>query len=59
MLSMQDFKQLGVGLAVAILLGATLIRVVLLPSAMAPLGDRNWYLPRVAGPSAADLARPA
>jgi uncharacterized membrane protein YdfJ with MMPL/SSD domain len=45
-LSMQDFKQLGVGLAVAILLDATLIRVVLLPSVMALLGDRNWYLPR-------------
>lgn len=45
-LSMQDFKQLGVGLAVAILLDATLIRVVLLPSVMAMLGDRNWYLPR-------------
>jgi RND superfamily putative drug exporter len=45
-LSMQDFKQLGVGLAVAILLDATLIRVLLLPSVMALLGDRNWYLPR-------------
>jgi len=45
-LSMQDFKQLGVGLAVAILLDATLIRVVLLPSVMALIGDRNWYLPR-------------
>jgi RND superfamily putative drug exporter len=45
-LSMQDFKQLGVGLAVAILLDATLIRVVLLPSVMALLGDHNWYLPR-------------
>jgi len=45
-LSMQDFKQLGVGLAVAILLDATLIRVVLLPSVMVLLGDRNWYLPR-------------
>jgi uncharacterized membrane protein YdfJ with MMPL/SSD domain len=45
-LSMQDFKQLGVGLAVAILLDATLIRVVLLPSVMALLGERNWYLPR-------------
>jgi RND superfamily putative drug exporter len=44
-LSMQDFKQLGVGLAVAILLDATLIRVVLLPSVMVLLGDRNWYLP--------------
>ena len=45
MLSMQDFKQLGVGLAVAILLDATLIRVVLLPSVMALLGDHNWYRP--------------
>jgi uncharacterized membrane protein YdfJ with MMPL/SSD domain len=45
-LSMQDFKQLGVGLAVAIALDATVIRVVLLPSVMALLGDRNWYLPR-------------
>jgi putative drug exporter of the RND superfamily len=45
-LSMQDFKQLGVGLAVAIRLDATLIRVVLLPSVMALLGDRNWYLPK-------------
>jgi RND superfamily putative drug exporter len=45
-LSMQDFKQLGVGLAVAILLDATLIRVVLLPSVMALLGERNWYRPR-------------
>jgi RND superfamily putative drug exporter len=45
-LSMQDFKQLGVGLAVAILLDATLIRVVLLPSVMVLLGERNWYLPR-------------
>jgi putative drug exporter of the RND superfamily len=45
-LSMQDFKQLGVGLAAAILLDATLIRVVLLPSVMALLRERNWYLPR-------------
>jgi uncharacterized membrane protein YdfJ with MMPL/SSD domain len=45
-LSMQDFKQLGVGLAVAILLDATLIRVVLLPAVMALLGERNWYRPR-------------
>jgi RND superfamily putative drug exporter len=48
-LSMQDFKQLGVGLAVAIALDATVLRVVLLPSVMALLGDRNWYLPRWLG----------
>jgi RND superfamily putative drug exporter len=45
-LSMQDFKQLGVGLAVAILLDATIVRAVLLPSILSLLGDRTWYLPR-------------
>jgi uncharacterized membrane protein YdfJ with MMPL/SSD domain len=40
-----DIKQLGVGLAVAVLLDATLIRGVLLPAAMKLLGDWNWYLP--------------
>jgi RND superfamily putative drug exporter len=45
-LSMQDFKQLGVGLAVAILLDATVVRGVLLPSVLSLLGDRAWYLPR-------------
>ena len=34
------------GLAVAILLDATLVRAVLLPAAMKLLGERNWYLPR-------------
>jgi uncharacterized membrane protein YdfJ with MMPL/SSD domain len=48
-LSLQDFKQLGVGLAVAILLDATLVRVVLLPSVLAMLGERSWYLPRWLG----------
>jgi RND superfamily putative drug exporter len=41
-----DIKQMGVGLAVAVLLDATLIRGVLLPAAMKLLGDWNWYLPR-------------
>ena len=45
-LSALDFKQLGVGLAAAILIDATLVRAVLLPSAMVLLGERNWYLPR-------------
>ncbi len=44
-LSALEFKQLGVGLAAAILIDATLVRAVLLPSAMVLLGDRNWYLP--------------
>ena len=41
-----EFKQLGVGLAVAILLDATLIRAVLLPAVMKLLGNANWYLPQ-------------
>jgi uncharacterized membrane protein YdfJ with MMPL/SSD domain len=45
-LTMQDFKQLGVGLAVAVFLDATIVRAVLLPSVMTLLGERNWYLPR-------------
>ena len=39
------FKQLGVGLAVAVLIDATLVRAVLLPSAMTLLGEWNWWLP--------------
>jgi RND superfamily putative drug exporter len=42
----QSMKQLGVGLAVAILIDATIVRAVLLPAAMKLLGDRNWYLPK-------------
>ena len=44
-LSALDIKQLGVGLAVAVFIDATLIRGVLLPAAMKLLGDWNWYLP--------------
>ena len=38
-------KQIGVGLAAAILIDATIIRAVLLPATMKLLGERNWYLP--------------
>jgi uncharacterized membrane protein YdfJ with MMPL/SSD domain len=41
-----EFKQMGVGLAAAILIDATLIRAVLLPAAMKLLGEANWYLPK-------------
>jgi len=44
-LSIIDMKEMGVGLAVAILIDATVVRAVLLPAAMKLLGDRNWYLP--------------
>ncbi len=37
---------MGVGLAAAILIDATIIRGVLLPATMKLLGDWNWYLPR-------------
>ena len=39
------FQQMGFGLGVAILLNATLVRMVLVPSAMSLLGQWNWYLP--------------
>ena len=42
-------KQIGVGLAVAILIDATIIRAVLLPATMKLLGARNWYLPKRLG----------
>jgi RND superfamily putative drug exporter len=41
-----DIKQMGFGLAAAILIDATVVRGVLLPAIMTLLGDRNWYLPR-------------
>jgi RND superfamily putative drug exporter len=44
-LSLLEFEQLGIGLAAAVLLDATLVRAVLLPAAMAVLGRRNWWLP--------------
>lgn len=60
------FQQMGFGIAVALLLDATIIRSVVLPSAMKLLGSWNWYLPRwlewlphmnVEGPAAEGAAR--
>jgi uncharacterized membrane protein YdfJ with MMPL/SSD domain len=45
-LSSIDFKEMGVGLSVAILIDATIVRAVLLPATMKLLGKWNWYLPR-------------
>ncbi len=39
------FQQMGFGLAVAVMLDATIVRSVLVPAAMELLGERNWYLP--------------
>jgi uncharacterized membrane protein YdfJ with MMPL/SSD domain len=44
-LSFLDFKELGLGLAAAVLIDATIIRGILLPASMKLLGDWNWYLP--------------
>jgi uncharacterized membrane protein YdfJ with MMPL/SSD domain len=41
-----DFKEMGIGLAAAVLIDATIVRAVLLPASMRLLGDWNWYLPR-------------
>ncbi len=39
------FQQMGFGIAIALLIDATIIRSVVLPSVMTLLGDRNWYFP--------------
>jgi RND superfamily putative drug exporter len=39
-------SQLGIGLTVAVLLDATVVRIVLLPALMLLLGDRVWWLPK-------------
>src|SRR6059058_2798444 len=44
-LSFLFLKEFGIGLAVAVLLDATIVRAVLLPAAMKLLGDWNWYMP--------------
>ena len=40
-------QQLGLGLAVAVFIDATIIRSVLLPASMTLLGDWNWWMPRL------------
>ncbi|WP_182526251.1 MMPL family transporter [Nocardioides dongkuii] len=51
-LSMLEMKMMGVGLSAAILLDATLVRLVLLPAALVLLGDRVWWPRRPAGQAA-------
>jgi RND superfamily putative drug exporter len=43
---MGELQQMGFGLAVAVLVDATLVRTVLVPASMALLGEWNWYFPR-------------
>jgi RND superfamily putative drug exporter len=42
----RTFKMFGIGLATAILLDATVVRMLLVPATMELLGDKNWWLPR-------------
>ena len=48
-LGVLEMKQIGVGLATAILIDATIVRAVLLPASMKLLGKWNWYLPSALG----------
>ena len=57
-LSMLEMKTMGVGLAVAILLDATLVRQVLLPAALVLLGERAWWPGRVAVPAGTRVEEP-
>ncbi|MBW3576070.1 MAG: MMPL family transporter, partial [Actinobacteria bacterium] len=42
---LREIKLFGLGLALAVLLDATLVRMVVVPATMELLGDRNWWLP--------------
>ena len=57
-LSMLEMKTLGVGLAVAILLDATLVRQVLLPAALVLLGEKAWWPGKVALPAGVRVEEP-
>jgi RND superfamily putative drug exporter len=56
-----DMKEMGIGLAAAVLIDATIVRAVLLPATMKLLGDWNWYLPSWLGwlPRVEHEAQPA
>ncbi|MFC6017469.1 MMPL family transporter [Plantactinospora solaniradicis] len=57
-LSILEYKQLGVGLAAAILIDATIIRGVVLPALMRLLGEANWWAPAWLRPHRRAAARP-
>ena len=46
LLPLLDLKVMGIGLAAAVLIDATIVRAVLLPASMMLLGEKNWYLPK-------------
>jgi uncharacterized membrane protein YdfJ with MMPL/SSD domain len=43
---LRSIKLIGFGLAAAVLIDATIVRMVLVPATMELLGDRNWWMPR-------------
>jgi RND superfamily putative drug exporter len=45
-LSLIELKMIGIGLASAVLIDATIVRGILVPAALALLGERSWYFPR-------------
>ena len=57
-LSMLEMKMMGVGLSAAILLDATLVRLVILPAALSLLGERAWWPRRPNRPRASGWSRP-
>ena len=57
-LSMIEMKQMGVGLAVAVLIDATLIRVVMLPSLLVVLGRYAWWPARLPRPALVEVTEP-
>ena len=62
MLPLVDLKEMGIGLAAAVLIDATIVRAVLLPASMKLLGEKNWYLPKwlaVAARASSTAARPS
>jgi putative drug exporter of the RND superfamily len=57
-LSMIEMKQMGVGLAVAVLIDATLVRVVMLPSLLVVLGRAAWWPARLPRPTMVNVEEP-
>ncbi len=57
-LSMMEMKMMGVGLCAAILLDATLVRLVMLPAALVLLGERAWWPVRPAPPAGERVIEP-
>jgi RND superfamily putative drug exporter len=58
-LSLIELRQMGVGLAAAIAIDATVVRILLLPSVMALLGRANWWPTTVSSPHPATAPVPA